>query len=130
MGYWLQVAAGIGFFLSIYAIYVEYRINKNSNFRAACDISKKVSCSKPIKSAYGHVFGIPNSVIGIIYYPAIIYLSLVALTNHILILSSAALTFSIYLAYALYFKVKSVCPICTSIYAVNVLIPIFAYFGI
>ena len=81
-----------------------------------------------ITSGYGHLFfGISNGLAGMAFYILVITLNIFGMTNIIFYLSILSLIGSIYLAYMLNFKVKTVCIVCYSIYFVNILLFIFSY---
>jgi|SRR3989344_1753132 len=122
----LQILAIIGFILSIYAFYVEKRYEANNKYHAACDISDRVSCTKAFESKYGHTYGISNSLLGMGFYAIIFVLLLLNLSNIVFYLSAISLIGSLYLAYVLYFKVKSFCLVCNAIYIVNILLFVFS----
>ena len=115
--------------LSIYAFYIEKRVEENKKYKALCDISDKASCTKAFSSSYGKMFIIPNSLMGIIFYAVIIILALLNQTNSIFYLSILSLLITLYLAYILFIKLKNICIVCSLIYAVNILLVIFAYVG-
>ena len=113
----IQFLAGIGILLSLYVIWVEWRLKKTRAYTALCDISKSVSCTKTIKSPYGHVFGIPNALTGLLFYTLVFRFSQYTLV--ILWLSVPALLFSAYLFYVSHYKMKNYCVICMGAYGVN-----------
>lgn len=133
----------IGVSLSLYALYVEVAKEANASYKALCDISPSVSCSKVFTSKYGRGFGIvgellgedhllnqPNSIPGIIFYSIIILLGEMksykaAKVQRILVFSSNFM--SIYLAYLLYFVLNDFCVICVSTYIVNLLLTVCAF---
>ncbi|HLC50284.1 MAG TPA: vitamin K epoxide reductase family protein [Candidatus Nanoarchaeia archaeon] len=118
----------IGFLLSLYSFYVERKTQKDSNYKAVCDISDRMSCSKTFTSGYGKLFfGISNGVAGIAFYILVIALNIFGMTKVIFYLSILSLIGSVYLAYVLNFKVKTVCMVCYSIYLVNILLLVFSY---
>ena len=127
MDYLLLLITIIGFFLSAYAAYVEKRVAKDKGYRAACDISSRISCTKAFASGYGKVFGISNGLSGIIFYAFVFILLMLNLAPYIFYLSVLAVIGSIYLAYVLHFKVKAVCLVCYSIYAVNIFMLLVSY---
>jgi vitamin-K-epoxide reductase (warfarin-sensitive) len=122
----IRIIIVIGFLLSVYAYSVECKKNKNNKYKAICDINDRMSCSKAFLSPYGKIFGVKNSLFGIVFYVILFGLSFYSLT-YVFYLSVLAVLGSIYLAYLLYFKIKSVCLVCTSIYLVNILLLIFSY---
>uniref|UniRef100_A0A8C8M7H2 vitamin-K-epoxide reductase (warfarin-sensitive) n=1 Tax=Oncorhynchus tshawytscha TaxID=74940 RepID=A0A8C8M7H2_ONCTS len=71
----------LGILLSLYAYHVETEKARDSNYRAMCDVSNSISCSKVFTSRWGRGFGLlgsifgidsamnqPNSVYGIFFY--------------------------------------------------------------
>ena len=126
----LEILAVIGFLLSLYAFYVEKKFEANNKYHAACDINDRVSCTKAFKSKYGHTFGISNSIFGMIFYVIVFVLLFMNFTNIVFYLSTLSLLGSIYLAYILYFKVKSFCLVCNAIYIVNILLFVFSFMSV
>ncbi|CDQ92349.1 unnamed protein product [Oncorhynchus mykiss] len=71
----------LGILLSLYAFHVETEKSRDTNYRAMCDVSNSISCSKVFTSRWGRGFGLlgsifgndsamnqPNSVYGIVFY--------------------------------------------------------------
>lgn len=46
----ISVFALLGLGLTLYTLYVEFEIESNKNYKALCDISEKVSCTKAFKT--------------------------------------------------------------------------------
>ena len=113
--------AVLGFLLSCYALYVRQR-SKAKNYHALCDINDHISCTKAFGSQYGITTGIPNPVYGIVVYPLVGVLTALGKTEWVFWLVTAATMFSIRLAYLSYWKQRNFCVVCTTIYAVNVLL--------
>ena len=126
----LEIISIIGVFLSLYSFYVEKKTAANHSYKPACDIRGNVSCSKAFSSKYGRIFGISNSVIGIVFYLIIFVLSLIEQINFVFYFSILGFFGSIYLAYISYFKMRNFCLICTAIYLINLLLLIFSYSGL
>jgi len=125
----IPLLAGIGFFLSLYAVYVKRKASKSKNYKPICDISKNISCTKAFKSSYGRLLVLPNSVYGILFYLLIYILAISNNIDVIFYLSIFATIGSIYLAYISYIKQKNYCVVCTATYLVNILLLIFSYSG-
>jgi len=126
----LLVISAVGFFLSLYSFYVERKVSSQKNYRAVCDISDKLSCTKAFTSGYGKVFGISNGLTGMLFYALVSIAAFYGALNLTFYLSILSVLASLYLAYVLQFKVRAVCLICYSIYAVNILLLIFSYLAI
>ncbi|XP_022916771.1 vitamin K epoxide reductase complex subunit 1-like protein 1 [Onthophagus taurus] len=129
----LTLSSFIGLGLSIYSYFIE---QQDESYKAYCDISDVISCSKTFKSKYGTGFGIiedifgenfflnkPNSLLGIVTYSVLIVLSQLnnkpSTTFHF-ICSILSVILSAFLAYMMVFKVKTICVICLSTYVVNI----------
>ncbi|XP_035780285.1 vitamin K epoxide reductase complex subunit 1-like [Anopheles albimanus] len=138
----LVCLSAVGFLLSLYTSYVEVRAEQDRSYRAMCDISERISCTKVFTSSYGRGFGIigklfgpssplnvPNGFYGIFFYFVVAGLSFsdnvrVARLNSYLILLANGL--SLYLAYLLYFVLEDLCLVCVSTYAINLISLILA----
>lgn len=117
----------IGLCLSIYAFFIEKKIKRDESYSPICDISNRISCSKPFQSSYTKIFGISNTLTGMAYYVSILILAALNMNFLLLIITTAGLIISIGLAYILYTKIKSFCLICNTIYLINGILLILAY---
>jgi vitamin-K-epoxide reductase (warfarin-sensitive) len=123
----LFILSLIGFGISTYAFFVEQKLMKDSQYKAVCDVSDMVSCTKPLLSPYATLLGVSNTILGMLFYAAMAVCALAELTILIWYGSVVAVLMSSVFAYLLYFKIKSLCLICTSIYVVNLLLLYVAY---
>jgi len=123
----LYIVAGIGILLSAYSLYIEYKISKNSHYKAACDLSNKMSCSRTFHSNYGRMFGISNGWWGLLFYLAVIGLTFFGKMDLVFYLTIIGVLMSARLAYILYYKLKNFCLVCNGIYLVNILLLIFSW---
>jgi uncharacterized membrane protein len=123
----LIVIAVVGLCISAYGIMVEKNVLHNEHYKAACDISDMVSCTKTFVSPYNKLLGISNIWASLLYYCAIICLSLMGFSQIVFILSCAGLVTSVVFAYILYFKIRTVCLVCTSLYIINIALVFAAY---
>ena len=122
----ILVLGVIGFLLSWYSYYAEKKFCRTRR-KMICDINDKISCTKAFTSVYGKTFGISNSIYGMVFYLVVLISSFYDI-RYVFYLSILSVLGSIYLAYILYFKVKSFCLVCSSIYLVNILLLIFSYY--
>jgi vitamin-K-epoxide reductase (warfarin-sensitive) len=123
----LLILALIGFAISLYGYITEQKVKKDAAFKAACDISDKVSCTKVMLSPYADLFFFSTFGIALVYYAFIGILAAFNLINIIFFASIASCLLSCYLAYLLFFKIKLLCVLCVSLYVVNFLMLFFAY---
>ncbi|MCF7846097.1 MAG: hypothetical protein K9L85_02565 [Candidatus Peribacteraceae bacterium] len=119
---YIQILTGIGIILSLYTLYLHWQAHRQTNYKAVCDLSDRMSCMKSIRSDEGKIFGIPNGVYGIGFYAAIYAATFPQFQNYLFMLVVLGFFASLYFAYQLYFKVKTLCVVCTSIYLVNILL--------
>jgi len=119
------VLSVVGLLVSLYALQVELRRKHNRRYKPFCDFSKNMSCSKALLSEEGRLFGIPNALLGILGYIAIILASYAGLTQVVFAFALSATLLSVYLAYILY-KKKNFCIVCIAAYSINAFILILA----
>lgn len=118
----IMILATIGFSISLYAYWVENKIKNEPEYKPACDLSDQISCSKPMLSQYANIFYFSNALWGIIAYTVIFLLAYFNMIQPLLVVAICMCIVSIILGYLLYFKIKSLCIVCTSLYIVNFLI--------
>ncbi|KAL0994792.1 hypothetical protein UPYG_G00127220 [Umbra pygmaea] len=133
----------LGILLSVYAFHVETEKSRDSNYRAMCDVSNTISCSKVFTSRWGRGFGLlgsifgddsamnqPNSVYGILFYVFQLLLGITVSAMAALILMTTSILSvmgSLYLGYILYFVLKDFCIICLTTYALNFILFVLNY---
>jgi len=125
----LLILATIGLLISIYGITVERKLQQDAQYKAACDISDTISCTRLFLSPYGKMLGISNIWASAGYYVMIIAAILLNQPQLVMLITASGLLVTIVFAYILYFKVKSLCLICTSLYVVNIALFVICYFS-
>ncbi len=121
------IVAGFGLFVSLYATLVEWRSMRDKKYVPICDVSKNISCTKAFLSPYGKLFKASNAQIGIGLYLVILALAYLGNFRAVFGLSLLAVATSFYLAYLLYYKVKSFCIVCSSVYMTNFILAVISY---
>ncbi|XP_071093348.1 vitamin K epoxide reductase complex subunit 1-like protein 1 [Haliotis cracherodii] len=134
----ILILCSLGIIISGYAYHVEISKEKDDSYRALCDLSETISCSKVFTSRWGRGFGLidrivgreswlnqPNSVFGMAFYAFQVTLaynptSVGAIVQFVS--SVIANVGSVYLAYILFFVLNDVCIVCISMYIVNFLL--------
>ncbi|KAM9500031.1 vitamin K epoxide reductase complex subunit 1-like protein 1 isoform 1-T1 [Salvelinus alpinus] len=133
----------LGILLSLYAFHVETEKSRDSNYRAMCDVSNSISCSKVFTSRWGRGFGLlgsifgndsamnqPNSVYGIVFYVFQLLLGITVSAMAALILMATSILSvmgSLYLGYILYFVLEDFCIICITTYALSFILFMLNY---
>lgn len=122
---WLVVFALLGLAASSAAAWVHYNLLRNPNYASFCDINQTVSCREAYLSRYGSVAGVPVAVGGVVFFVFVLLLvwasrgkSRVAdsAPAYIFAASTLGLAVVLYLAYASFFVLKEVCPLCATTY--------------
>ncbi|XP_076472892.1 vitamin K epoxide reductase complex subunit 1-like protein 1 [Babylonia areolata] len=141
-GTWIRtttlILCALGMIMSAYSIYVEVLVERLPGYKALCDISPTMSCSRVFSSRWGKgmglvekvlskdsVFNQPNGVYGMAVYTFLVIMAFQPEFPASLI--QAVVSFmtnlgSVYLAYILFFVLRDVCVICISTYVINFLI--------
>jgi uncharacterized membrane protein/protein-disulfide isomerase len=121
----LVVFALLGLGVSIAATYVHYNLIKNPDYASFCDINATVSCKAAYLSRYGSIAGVPVAVGGVLFFIWVLALLWGAsgksriqdsAPGYIFAGSTLALAVVLYLAYASFFILKEVCPLCVATY--------------
>jgi len=120
--------------------YVHYQLLRNPGYTSFCDISATVNCESVYQSAYGSVLGVPVALAGLLWFLLALLLAWfdrpVPVTPppsgrratapppppasdtsaYLFILSTAALAVVLYMAYASFFVLKTLCVLCALTY--------------
>jgi vitamin-K-epoxide reductase (warfarin-sensitive) len=113
------ILAILGLLISLYIYHIERNLKKNPAYKPACNLSDKISCTKPIESKYGSFLSISNALWGIMFYSLVALLALFSAKILVLIMTLGSVAVSVFLAYTLYAKLRVVCLMCTALYIVN-----------
>ncbi len=117
----IALLAALGLGISIYTYITEIRLKQDPTYKPVCDLSDRISCSKPMQSPYSKLFFVSNAVMGILFYAGMIILALASASTLVLIGSIGSCALSCVLAYLLYVKIQTICLLCTSLYIINFL---------
>ena len=115
----------LGLVASASSTYVHYQLIQNPDYQSFCDINSTISCTQAYLSRYGTLAGVPVAVGGVAFFVMILLLvwgsgakSRIqdSAPAYIFALSTLALAVVLYLAYASFFVLKEVCPLCVTTY--------------
>ena len=121
----LVAFALLGLAASSAATYVHYNLIQNPDYSSFCDINATVSCKAAYLSRYGSVAGVPVAVGGVLFFAWVLLMlwgsrGKSRITDsapaYIFAVSTLALAVVLYLAYASFFVLKEVCPLCVATY--------------
>jgi uncharacterized membrane protein len=115
----------LGLGASSAATYVHYNLIRNPDYASFCDINTTVSCKAAYLSRYGSVAGVPVAVGGVLFFTWVLLMLWGARGKsaikdsapaYIFAGSTLALAVVLYLAYASFFVLHEVCPLCVATY--------------
>jgi len=121
----LIVFALLGLAASGAATYVHYNLLHNPDYSSFCDINATVSCKAAYLSRYGSIAGVPVAVGGIVFFGWVLLMQWGGTGKsrirdsapaYIFAGSTLALAVVLYLAYASFFVLGEVCPLCVATY--------------
>jgi uncharacterized membrane protein/protein-disulfide isomerase len=116
----------LGLVASSAATWVHYHLIRNPDYTSFCDINATVTCKQAYLSRYGSVGGVPVAVGGVIFFAWVLLMiwgsrgkSRIqdSAPAYLFAGSTLALAVVLYLAYASFFILKEVCPLCLTTYA-------------
>ncbi len=122
---WVLALAGLA--VSLTSLYVHYQMLVDPSYTSFCDVNATVSCQQAYLSRYGSFYGVPTALFGAIWFGAVLVLAFVALAApepvresvplYLFVASTIGLAVVLYMAYAAFFVLKSVCVLCLATYA-------------
>lgn len=122
----LLAFAAIGLAASAFSSYVHYRLLTDPGYSSFCDVNASVNCTQAYLSRYGSLWGVPVALWGVLFF-AVVLLLLIAggrsrsavresIPGYIFLLSTAGLAIVLYLAWASFFQLRTVCLFCATTY--------------
>ncbi len=123
----IVVLSVMGIIISLYGIMVEKNIANNQQYKPSCDISDTVSCTRAFLSPYSKMFGVSIVWAALFFYSTLLAFALAECIGVVIALCIFGLAVTMAFAYVLYFKVRTVCLICTSLYIVDIALAVAAY---
>ena len=124
---WTAVLAGAGLAAAAASTWVHVQLLLDPAHTSFCDISAGVSCSEVYQSRYGSVLGVPVALGGIIWFAGVLLLALAGargpreaaanVAGYLLVWSTLGLAVAMYMAYASFFVLRTVCVLCVVVYA-------------
>ena len=119
----------LGFLISLYFTLVSYGVIKADQrfIPNICSMEEGV-CQQIIHTHEARIFGLPNSVLGIIYYMIVIAMGLfqiesaASLYRLIIIVSGGTVVLGAYLSFVLIVKIRVPCVLCFTSHGINTII--------
>jgi uncharacterized membrane protein/protein-disulfide isomerase len=121
------ICALVGLGASVAAAYTHYRLLSDPSYTSFCDVSGTVSCTQAYMSRFGSFRGVPVALFGVLWFVVATLLSVTGMTardtvredvpGYLFVLSTLALAVVLYLGYASFVVLKTVCVLCLTTYA-------------
>lgn len=130
---WLLLFALVGLLASASSTYIHYQIIRDPSYAPICDINQTFSCESAYTSRYGTIRGVPVALVGVIWFAFVTMLLIAAspartntssakkafadnVASYLFLLSTVALGTVLFLGYASFFVLKTVCIFCLLTY--------------
>ena len=123
---WLLVFAALGLSAALVSSYVHYQLLLDTSYASFCDVGSTMNCTQAYLSRYGSLWGVPVAVGGVLFFAMVLAIAGLAgpvgskaresAPGYIFALSTLALAFILYLAWASYFVLGNFCILCTTTY--------------
>lgn len=131
---WLLAFALLGLLASGSSTYIHYKILRDPMYRPICDVNQTLSCETAYTSRYGTIRGVPVALAGVIWFALVTVLMLATkpgqqtgrmardegvgrnVASYVFVLSAVAMGVTIFLAYASFFVLKTLCVFCLLTY--------------
>lgn len=125
----LLLLSATGLYVSVYFTLVYYGlIRPDTKYVPQVCRLDEGGCRRVLDHRHARLFGVPNSLLGILYYVAIILGATLAVDSGIMswitYVSWLVVAVGLFLVYSLLFVVKTPCVLCFVSHALNVLIAI------
>ena len=116
----------LGLGASAWSSYVHYKLLTRPGYTSFCDVNATVSCTQAYLSQYGSLWGIPVALGGVFFFTFVLLMAgwgggrtaqaRENVPGYIFVASTVALAFVLYLAWASFFKLNTICMLCATTY--------------
>ncbi len=123
----ILIAAALGLGAALTSSYVHYKLLTDVSYTSFCDVNTTMNCTQAYLSRYGSLWGVPVAVGGVLFFALVLLISGVAgrassparenAPAYVFALSTLALAFVLYLAWASYVVLGLFCVLCAITYA-------------
>ena len=120
------VLALVGFASAATSTYVHYQLAQDPGYTSFCDINENVSCTQVYLSRFGSVRGIPVALLGAFWFGLVLLLTVAGgpgsselgknTGGYLLVLSTLGLAVVLFLGYASFMVLGTLCVLCGVVY--------------
>lgn len=122
----LMAFAALGLGAASTSSYVHYKLLTEQNYSSFCDVNASVSCTQAYLSPYGSFMGVPVALFGVLFFAFVLLLVALggrdkapardAVPAYVFAASTVGLAFVLYLAWASFTQLHTVCVLCAATY--------------
>ena len=122
---WFLGFSAVGLAASAASTWVHHRLLTDPTYVSVCDVSSQFSCSEAYTSPYGSIAGVPVALLGVVFFLFVIGLVVLCgrsasaarnLPGYLFAISTIGLAMVLYLGYASYFILGTICLLCVGTY--------------
>ena len=123
--YFAIALAATGLYIAAYFTLVYYGlIGANTRLMPSVCRLEQRTCQTVLGTRYARVFGVPNSLLGVLYYLTVIAVLLMGWTaapvsGAVIAVAWFTVVLGLYLAYSLFFVIRIPCPLCLTGHSIN-----------
>ena len=128
--YFAIALSAIGLYIAAYFTLVYYGlIGANTKLMPKVCRLEERTCQTVLGTKYARVFGVPNSLLGVLYYLTVIAILLAGwtvapITEALIAVAWFTVVLGLYLAYSLFFTIRIPCPLCLTGHGINLALAI------
>lgn len=125
MSRWFLGFAALGLAASSASTWVHHRLLTDPTYVSVCDVNSTFSCSEAYTSQYGSLAGVPVALLGMLFFLFVMGLVVLCgrsasaarnLPGYLFAASTIGLAMVLYLGYASYFILGTICLLCVGTY--------------
>ncbi len=127
--YLLIVTGIIGALCSFIILSDKLALLENPSYSPPCNINPIISCGSIMQSEQSHVFGFPNPIIGLVFFPIIFTVGGLMLAGGVfkrwawiflLTISTLAIIFVHWLMFQSVYNIQALCPYCMIVWVITI----------
>ena len=125
--WWIVVLSIVGVVAAGTSTYTHFQLVRDPGYTAFCDVSAAVSCAQVYQSRFGSVQGVPVALAGVLWFLLVLLLAFADarvsersqqnIGGYLLVWSTLGLAIAMYMAYASFFVLQTICLMCSVVYA-------------
>ena len=129
------ILAAIGLYIAAYFTLVYYgRVAADTRLMPSVCRLEERTCQTVLNTRYARVFGVPNSLLGALYYPTVIVIlsggwGSAPVGAALIAVAWFTVALGFFLAYSLFFIIRIPCPLCLAGHGINLALALLLTFN-